>query len=71
MCESREGSSKYLAFSGHLRMHVAFYYWPSALIREFIAILHERKHLIMTAIGYMIWMCPFIFALIYTLTAQM
>jgi len=51
--------------------HVAFYYWPSALIREFIAILHERKHLIMTAIGYMIWMCPFIFALIYTLTAQM
>ena len=25
--------------------HVAFYYWPSALIREFIAIHTEKKHL--------------------------
>ena len=31
--------------------HVAFYYWPSALIREYIAIHAEKKHLIMLALG--------------------
>lgn len=31
--------------------HVAFYYWPSALIREFIAIHHEKKHLILFLLG--------------------
>ena len=42
---------------------VAFYYWPSALIREFIAIMTEKKHavlflggwLFMTALMFMAW----------------
>ena len=32
--------------------HVAFYFWPSALIREFIAIHAERKHAILFAAGW-------------------
>lgn len=32
--------------------HVAFYYWPSALIREFIAIHAEKKHLILFLAGW-------------------
>ena len=35
--------------------HVAFYYWPSALIREFIAIHSETKHAVMFAIGWIFW----------------
>ena len=34
--------------------HVAFYYWPSALIREYIAIHMEKKHAIMFILG---WLC--------------
>ena len=34
--------------------HVTFYYWPSALIREFIAVHAEKKHLITFIIGWMI-----------------
>ena len=33
---------------------VAFYYWPSALIREFIAIHAERKHAIIFAVGWLL-----------------
>ena len=33
---------------------VAWYYWPSALIREFVAIFTRPKYLIWTAIGYII-----------------
>ena len=33
--------------------HVAFYYWPSALIREFIAVHAEPKHLLMFAGGWL------------------
>lgn len=32
--------------------HVAFYYWPSALIREFIAIHSEKKHFISFFAGW-------------------
>lgn len=35
---------------------VAFYYWPSALIREFIAIHAEKKHLIIFLAGWLITM---------------
>lgn len=35
--------------------HVAFYYWPSALIREFIAIHTEKKHAVFFAVGWAIW----------------
>ena len=36
--------------------HVAFYYWPSALIREYIAVHTEKKHAIMFALGWAFWM---------------
>ena len=36
--------------------HVAFYYWPSALIREFIAIHTEKKHAILFTLGWAFWM---------------
>jgi uncharacterized SAM-binding protein YcdF (DUF218 family) len=36
--------------------HVAFYYWPSALIREFIAVHSEKKHAIFFALGWAFWM---------------
>ena len=36
--------------------HVAFYFWPSALIREFIAIHTEKKHAILFAAGWAFWM---------------
>lgn len=34
--------------------HVAFYYWPSALIREFIAIHTEPKHLLIFIGGWLL-----------------
>ena len=33
---------------------VAWYYWPSALIREFVAIFTRRRYLIWSLIGYLI-----------------
>jgi len=36
--------------------HVAFYYWPSALIREYIAVHAEPKHLIIFAVGWLLMM---------------
>ena len=36
--------------------HVAFYFWPSALIREFIAIHTEKKHAILFVLGWAFWM---------------
>ncbi|MBR5109547.1 MAG: YdcF family protein [Clostridia bacterium] len=35
--------------------HVAFYYWPSALIREFIAIHAEKKHAVLFIAGWAAW----------------
>ena len=35
---------------------VAFYYWPSAVIREFIAIHAERRHAVIFAAGWLLWM---------------
>ena len=40
--------------------HVAFYYWPSALIREYVAVHAERKHLIIFVLG---WFLCIIFVL--------
>ena len=40
--------------------HVAFYYWPSAIIREYIAIHAEKKHLIILIIGWIMFMIPLI-----------
>ncbi len=36
--------------------HVAFYYWPSALIREFIAVHMEKKHLAASVAGWLLCM---------------
>ncbi len=40
--------------------HVALYYWPSALIREFIAIHAEKKHFLYLAAGWLVCILPFI-----------
>ena len=37
---------------------VAFYYWPSALIREYIAIHAEKKHAVIFVIGWLICVAP-------------
>jgi len=33
---------------------VAFYYWPSALIREYIAVHAEKKHAVMLVAGWLL-----------------
>lgn len=43
---------------------VAAYYWPSALIREFIAIFVTKRFLVWSIIGYVAAMLPFISSLI-------
>ncbi len=43
---------------------VAFYYWPSALIREFAAVFLTRKFLIWSVIGYLIVISPAIYMLL-------
>lgn len=40
--------------------HTAFYYWPSALIREYIAVHAEKKHLIIFIAGWLVCMLPVI-----------
>lgn len=34
---------------------VASYYWPSAVIREFVAVFSQKRYLILTGIGYFIF----------------
>ena len=41
--------------------HVALYYWPSALIREFIAVHAEKKHLLLLAAGWILCILPVVF----------
>ena len=43
---------------------VAFYYWPSALIREFIAVFLNKKFLIWAMIGYLLFISPILYALL-------
>ncbi len=38
--------------------HVALYYWPSAIIREFAAVHAEKKHFIFLIIGWVMCMIP-------------
>ena len=38
--------------------YVADYYWPSALIREFVAIMHEKRHLKLTFLGWLFMVVP-------------
>ncbi len=44
--------------------HVAFYFWPSALIREFIAIHSEKKHAIIFIGGWVLFMVVLVMGLI-------
>ena len=43
---------------------VALYYWPSALIREFIAVFTTRRFLIWALIGYGIFVSPVLYGLL-------
>lgn len=40
--------------------HVAFYYWPSALIREYIAVHSEKKHMVFLITGWALCVLPFV-----------
>ena len=42
---------------------VAFYFWPSTLIREFIAIFLTKRFLILSLIGYLIFISPILYGL--------
>ena len=42
---------------------VAFYYWPSALIREFIAIHTEKKHALLFILGWLVCVALVLLAL--------
>ena len=42
---------------------VALYYWPSALIREFIAVFSARGFWIRALIGYVLYIGPFLYVL--------
>lgn len=42
----------------------AFYYWPSAVIREFVAVYTTKRHLILIIIGYLVVISPFIYMLL-------
>ena len=42
---------------------VAFYYWPSALIREYIAVHAEKKHLFILILGWLLCLAPFVWAI--------
>lgn len=43
----------------------ALYYWPSAVIREFVAVFSKQTHLIWIGIGYLILISPFIYAIFH------
>lgn len=44
--------------------HVAPYYWPSAIIREFIAVFLEKGFLIKALIGCLFFISPVLFLML-------
>ena len=40
---------------------VALYYWPSALIREFIAVFTTRRFLIWSLVGWLVFISPILY----------
>ena len=42
---------------------VALYYWPSALIREFIAIFLSKKFILWALVGYLIFIAPVLYGM--------
>ncbi len=43
---------------------VALYFWPSALIREFIAVFTEKSFMLWALAGYLLFISPILYALI-------
>lgn len=43
---------------------IAFYYWPSALIREFIAVFISRRFCPWAVIGYLLFISPFLYSIL-------
>jgi uncharacterized SAM-binding protein YcdF (DUF218 family) len=43
--------------------HVAPYYWPSAMIREFAAIILKKKHLVIFIAGWLACVMPLMYRL--------
>ena len=43
---------------------VALYYWPSALIREFLAVFLTKRFLIWSMLGYLLFVSPVLYGLI-------
>ena len=43
---------------------VALYYWPTALLREFVAVFKQKKFIIWTLLGYFIIMYPLLHAML-------
>ena len=41
----------------------AFYYWPSAVIREFVAVYADKKRILWTLLGYLLFISPFLYLL--------
>ena len=46
---------------------VAFYYWPSAMIREFAAIILEKRHMKLFLLGWLAFLAPFAYLVIRAL----
>ena len=46
---------------------VAFYYWPSAMIREFAAIILEKRHIKLFLLGWAVFLAPFVIYLLLSL----
>ncbi|MBQ6655085.1 MAG: YdcF family protein [Erysipelotrichaceae bacterium] len=42
---------------------VALYYWPSAVLREFAAVHSEKHRLFWTAVGYILFLSPYLYLL--------
>ena len=57
LCESID-----LACTG-IGAHVALYYWPSALIREFAAIMSSKKNFVIFAAGWLLTVIPSMYAI--------
>ena len=60
LCLAREAGLKCTGIGAD----VAFYYWPSALIREFIAVFLTRRFLFWSLLGYGLFMFPIVSVLI-------
>ena len=44
---------------------VAFYFWPSAMIREFVAVFSARRFLIFSLIGYLVFISPLLYSFFF------